>query len=427
MSQLQWSLLALQIAIMLATALALGHLFRRLGQPAVVGEILGGLLLGPTLLGRWAPELHALLFGDPQVNAARAAAFRTGMLAFILTIGFAVSLAEFKRVVRPALGVGVVGTFVPLAFGLACAYGFPQVLQVTAENQWPMALFLASIMALSANPIIARILIDLHLFRAAMGRVIMSATLIDDLVGWSLFAVLLAQFAPASKVQGAASLQVLGLVVLFVVGTLLVGRIAVARLLDWAARAMPYPGGFIGIVMAYVLAAAAGAEALGIHSFLGAFLAGVALADHHERHPQPYDAIAHFSTAYVTPVFFCSMAITADFVAGFDLAMVAVVTGVAMLGKVAGVYAGGRLAGLPPRDALAIGFGMNARGIIGIVMAVVAHEQQVITLEVMVACVVMCIVTTMLAGPLMQAALGRDRMRAAAEAKYPPDRSAAGG
>jgi Kef-type K+ transport system membrane component KefB len=178
---------------------------------------------------------------------------------------------------------------------------------------------------------------------------------------------------------------------------------------------MPYPGGFIGIVMAYVLACAAGAESLGIHSFLGAFLAGVALADHHEKHPAPYGAIAHFSTAYITPVFFCSMAITADFVAGFDLAMVALVTAVAMVGKVAGVWAGARVAGLDDRTSLAIGFGMNARGIIGIVMAVVAHEQQVITLEVMVACIVMCILTTMMAGPLMQLTLGRGVMREAAQ------------
>jgi Kef-type K+ transport system membrane component KefB len=407
MSQAQWAALALQIAVMLACALALGHLFRLMKQPAVVGEILGGLVLGPTLLGRFWPEAFALLFGDAAVNQARAAIMRTGMLAFILTIGFAVSTAEFKRVARPALGVGIVGTFVPLFAGLAMVYGFPQVMQVTAENQLPMALFMASIMALSANPIIARILLDLGLFRHRVGSIIMAATFIDDLVGWALFAVLLAQFAPASKVQGAAPVAVLFWVLGFIAMALLLGRVVVTRLLDRVAEALPYPGGFIGVVMVYVLLCAAAAESLGIHGFLGAFVAGVALSDHYEKHRQPYDAIAHFSTAYITPVFFCSMAITADFVTGFDWAMVALVCAVAMLGKVSGVYAGGRLAGLDARTSLAIGFGMNARGIIGIVMALVAYEQQVIGLPVMVACVVMCIVTTLLAGPLMQGVLGR--------------------
>lgn len=407
MSQAQWAALALQIAVMLACALALGHLFRLMKQPAVVGEILGGLLLGPTVMGRVWPEAFATLFGDPAVNQARNAMMRTGMLAFILTIGFAVSVAEFKRVMRPALGVGILGTFVPLGLGLAVVYGLPGPLQVTAENQLPMALFMASIMALSANPIIARILLDLGLFKHPVGRIIMSATFIDDLVGWALFAVLLAQFAPASKVQGAAPVQVLLWVALFIVGAIAFGRIVMTRLLDWAAKAMPYPGGFIGLVLVYVLLCAWAAESLGIHSFLGAFVAGVALADHHEKHPVPYDAIGHFSLAYITPVFFCSMAISADFFKGFDLAMVIVVTGVAMAGKVLGVWAGGRAGGLDDRTSLAVGFGMNARGIIGIVMAVVAFEQQVISLPIMVACVVMCVVTTMLAGPLMQATLGR--------------------
>jgi Kef-type K+ transport system membrane component KefB len=409
MTQAQWAALALQIAVMLACALTLGHLFRLMKQPAVVGEILGGLLLGPTLLGRVWPEAHATLFGDPAVNSARAAIMRTGMLAFILTIGFAVSMSEFRRVARPALGVGILGTFVPLGLGLALVYGLPGPLQVSAENQLPMALFMASIMALSANPIIARILLDLGLFRHRIGTIIMSATFIDDLVGWALFAVLLAQFAPASKVQGAAPVEVLFWVAGFIAGAIAFGRLVMTRLLDWAARAMPYPGGFIGWVLAYVLACAWAAESLGIHSFLGAFVAGVALADHHERHPQPYDAIGHFSLGYITPVFFCSMALQADFVAGFDLVMVLLVTGVAMAGKVAGVFVGGRLGGLDARESLAVGLGMNARGIIGIVMAVVAYEQQVISLAIMVACVVMCIVTTLLAGPLMQWVLGRQR------------------
>jgi Kef-type K+ transport system membrane component KefB len=424
MSQPQWAALALQIAVMLACALALGHVFRLMKQPAVVGEILGGLLLGPTLLGRVWPEGHAALFGDPAVNNARASIMRTGMLAFILTIGFAVSISEFKRVLKPALGVGILGTFVPLGLGLAMVYGFPGVLKVPAGNELPMALFMASIMALSANPIIARILLDLGLFKHNVGRIIMSATFIDDLVGWALFAVLLAQFAPASKVQGAAPLEVLLWVGAFIFGALAFGRLVMTRVLDWAARAMPYPGGFIGWVLVYVLLCAWAAESLGIHSFLGAFLAGVALADHHEKHPTPYNAIGHFSLAYVTPVFFCSMALTTDFVRGFDLAMVLLVTAVAMAGKLLGVYAGGRLGGLDSRTSLAVGFGLNARGIIGIVMAVVAFEQQVIGASIMVACIVMCIVTTMLAGPLMQATLGRQRMKGEATEPAEPIGSA---
>jgi len=125
------------------------------------------------------------------------------------------------------------------------------------------------------------------------------------------------------------------------------------------------------------------------------------------KHPRPFTVIAEFSYAVFTPVFFVSMAIGADFVAGFDLGLVALVTAVAFAGKICGVFLGGRLAGMDGRQALAVGCGLNARGILGIVMAAAAHEAGLIDLRLFVACVLMCVVTTMAAGPALQLILGR--------------------
>ncbi len=407
MSPADWTTLSLHLAAMLATALVLGQLARRLGIPGVVGEIAGGLLLGPTVLGRLAPDTFAWLFPPAgPVTSARGAIARVGMLFFIVTIGLEISVGEFRRLGRKALAVGSVGTFVPLILGFLMCYAFPTVIGVTEKDRFSTALFMGSILSLSANPVIARILLDMGLFKSEIGRTIMSATLVDDLVGWGLFAVILAEFGPNATGQG-QGLQIFATVCAFIGGTILVGKIVLPRIMEWILESMPRPSAFISAVVLLALVGAAASEHLGLHSFLGAFIVGIALADVAQRHPEPFATIAEFSYAVFTPIFFVSMAIGADFVAGFDPWLVGLITAVAFLGKISGVWIGGRMAGMDDRQALAVGCGLNARGILGIVMAAAAFDAELIDLRLFVACVLMCVFTTMAAGPALAAILGR--------------------
>jgi len=409
MTQADWTVLSLHLATLLATAIVLGAVARRLGIPAVVGEIAGGLLLGPTVLGRLAPDMFAWLFPPVgPVASARTAIARVGMLFFIVTIGLDISLAELRRSGRRALLVGSVGTFVPLALGFLMCYAFPAVIGVTAKDRFATALFMGSLLSLSANPVIARILMDMGLFKSEIGRTIMAATLVDDLVGWGLFAVILAEFGRDGAGRGTGA-AVLGVAALFLAAVVLAGRYVLPRLLRWAHERLPYPAGAISCVLALALVAAAGSERLGLHSFLGAFVMGIALAGIYERQPEPFAIIGDFACAAFTPIFFVSMAISADFVAGFDPWLVALVTAVAFLGKISGVYLGGRIAGMDGRQALAVGCGLNARGILGIVMATAAYDAGLVDLRLFVACVLMCVLTTMAAGPALGALVGRPR------------------
>jgi Kef-type K+ transport system membrane component KefB len=411
MTQAEWTVLSLHLAALLATAIAMGGLARRLGVPAVVGEIAGGLLLGPTLLGRVAPDLFAWLFPPTgPIASARGAIARVGMLFFIVTIGLDISLAELRRSGRKALIVGTVGTLVPLLLGFVMCYAFPNVIGVTDRDRFATALFMGSLLSLSANPVIARILMDMGLFRSDIGRTIMAATLVDDLVGWGLFAVILAEFAPRAAAEG-SGVAVLAAAAALLGGIIVAGRFVLPPLLRWARERLPYPAGSISCILALALVAAAGSEQLGLHSFLGAFVMGIALAGISERQPEPFRIIGEFAYAAFTPIFFVSMAISSDFVAGFDAGLVALVTLVAFLGKIAGVYAGGRIAGMASRQALAVGCGLNARGILGIVMAAAAREAGLIDLRLFVACVLMCVITTMAAGPALGLLVGREASR----------------
>ena len=407
MNSADWTVLSLHLAAMLLVAIGLGAVARRLGIPAVVGEITGGLLLGPTILGRFAPDLFAWLFpAAGPIPAARSALARVGMLFFIVTIGLDISVGELRRTGRRALAVGSVGTFVPLVLGFLMCYAFPAVIGVTPKDLFATALFMGSILSLSANPVIARILMDMGLFRSDIGKTIMSATLVDDLVGWGLFAVLLAEFGPHAGGSGQAA-AILGRVVLFLGGILLVGRLVLPRILRWARARLPYPSGVISCAVLFGLVGAAGSEHLGLHSFLGAFVVGIALADAFAADPRPFEIIGEFSYAVFTPIFFVSLAISADFIAGFDAWLVALITAVAFLGKISGVYLGGKMVGMDNRQALAVGCGLNARGILGIVMAAAAFDAGLIDLRLFVACVLMCVITTMAAGPALGAILGR--------------------
>jgi Kef-type K+ transport system membrane component KefB len=407
MSPLDWTLLSLHLAAMLFVALVLGQAARRLGIPAVVGEIAGGLLLGPTVLGRIAPETFAWLFPPAgPITSGRAAIARVGMLFFIVTIGLDISVGEFRRIGRKALSVGVVGTLVPLVLGFLMCYVFPHVIGVTPKDQFSTALFMGSILSLSANPVIARILMDMGLFKSEIGRTIMSATLVDDLVGWGLFAVILAEFGPHATGQG-QGMTIFAMVFLFIGGILLLGRFVLPRVMDWVHRNLPQPAGSISCIVLLALLGAAGSEYLGLHSFLGAFVVGIALAEVYQAHPKPFEIIGEFSYAVFTPIFFVSMAIEADFVKGFDLWLVVLITVVAFVGKICGVFLGGKLAGMNTWQSLAVGCGLNARGILGIVMAAAAYDAELIDLRLFVACVLMCVITTMAAGPALHIILGR--------------------
>jgi Kef-type K+ transport system membrane component KefB len=401
MSPLDWTMLSLQLATMLVVAVVLGQAARRIGIPAVVGEIAGGLLLGPTMLGRFAPETHAWLFPPAgPITGGRTALARVGMLFFIVTIGLDISVGEFRRIGRKALSVGIIGTLVPLVLGFLMCYLFPAVIGVTRKDQFSTALFMGSILSLSANPVIARILMDMGLFKSEIGRTIMSATLVDDLVGWGLFAVILAEFGPHAAGQG-RGMAILGMVFVFIGGTLLLGRFVLPPLMDRIRRDLPQPAGSITCIVMLALLGAAGSEYLGLHSFLGAFVVGIALAEVYQADPRPFEIIGDFSYAVFTPIFFVSMAIAADFVKGFDLWLVVLITVVAFVGKICGVFVGGRLAGMDGRQSLAVGCGLNARGILGIVMAAAAYEAELIDLRLFVACVLMCVITTMAAGPAL--------------------------
>lgn len=416
MNSSDFVLFALQITVMLACALFFGQVMRRFGQPAVLGEMIGGVILGPTIFGALAPQLYAGLFQtSPQVADARDASIKLGMLFFLFIAGLEIDLSDLRRLGRRAALIGLVGTLIPIAVGVGLVYALPVAYwgDAASAHLFAFALFVGMNLANSANPVIARILMDLGLLRDEIGTLIMTATIVDDLVNWTLFAIILRDIAPASAGSGSFGLSIV-LVLVFFVAVLGIGRWLAPRALPWVKARVTWPSGFIAVTAIVILFVSSVAEALGINAFLGAFLVGAALGGHADENDTPYQAMTQFVLSFFAPIYFVSMGLNANFITHFDFALVVLIFVVACVSKIGAVLLGARLAGMPlDRRTLAIGFGLNARGATGIILAGVGLENHVIDERIFVAIVVMAILTSLLSGPAIKGLILRPELKRA--------------
>lgn len=407
MSSADFVTFAFQITVMLACATVCGQLMRRLRQPAVLGEMLGGIVLGPTIFGFLFPVAFAAIFqASSNVTAAREASIKLGMLFFLFVAGLETNLSDLRTLGRKAILIGLIGTLLPIAAGVGLVYLVPRDFWGPAVQKhfFSFALFVGMNLANSANPVLARILMDLGLLNKEIGTLCMAATIVDDLVNWTIFAIILNDIAPSGTPAGGASSVVfsMGLVALVFVLILGVGRWLGPPALGWIRHHVAWPSGYIAVIALVVLIVAGITEGLGIHAFLGAFLVGAALSGQGNDAQEAHDAIAQFALSFFAPIYFVSMGMTTNFLTNFDWPMVLLILAVALVSKLSAVLLGAKLAGMKwDRDTWAIAFGMNARGATGIILAGVGRAAGVIDDRIFVAIVVMALVTSLIAGPAM--------------------------
>ena len=324
---------------------------RAMRQPAVLGEMLGGVILGPTVLGAALPRAFEWLFhSSDAVSVARESLTWLGLLFFLFVVGLQADLSDLRRQGRQALALGLAGTLVPVAAGIGLVQALPAAFwgPLATASPFAFALVVGLNLANSAIPVLARTLLDLGFFESRIGTISMTAALVGDLATWACFALVLSQLMR----QGAT---------------------------------------------------APASAAFGTHVFLVALLLGVALRGSARAHPQARDAIVRFVLGCLAPLYFVSLGLTTDFARSFDARLVAVILVVAIASKLAGVLLGARLAGLPlDRQTWAIGFGLNARGATGIILAAVGREAGVIDERVFVALATMAFLTSLMAGPAMR-------------------------
>jgi len=396
----------LQIVLLLLAARGAGELFRKLKQPALVGEILVGIIFGPTILGRFLPGLDAFLF---PANAIQHTMLETmswlGVLFLLLVTGFDVEISAIWKQRRSSLTIGFVGVLLPMIMGAGLAFFLPEHYLLDPDRRLVFILFMGTAIAISAIPIIAKVLHDLDILKSDIGLTIISAFTVNDILGWVAFTIVLG-LATRQRMDWFSSLRIFGGTAVFIAFSLTIGRRLVNGAVKWMNRSrLPKPGSVLTFIV--VLGGACGAltQLIGIHAAFGFLIAGVMAGGSPAISQRSRQTISQMVYAVFVPLFFVSIGLRVDFFANFDLLLALAVTGVAIGGKFVGAWLGARMSAIRGRDAVALGIAHTPGGAMEILIGVLALEFGLINLVVFEAIVVAAIVSSILVGPLLTLSL----------------------
>ena len=417
------------LSALLAIAKLSGELLRKLGQPSVVGEIAAGVLLGPTVFGRFLPHAYSSLFpANGNVATVLDGVAALSVVFFLLSAGLEMSLHNIFLQGKRALLVSFFGGAIPFATGLLAAESFPQMLGAEpSSNRHLFALFVATALSISALPVIAKTLMDLRLLETDLGAVVISSAMIDDLIGWILFGIIMGTVGATSGVAPRPHtwppvLRTALTVLIFVAITLTAGKWLICKALCAIQAHTRGQGAALGLVFSLALAGAAFAEYAGVHAIFGAFIVAIAIGDAlpatnmtppRQAGISGLQVIPHNIRQIVTnvfaPLFFASISLHTDFAVNFSVPITIVLIVVASAGKILGAGWGARLAGMDVPSSWATGFAMNARGAMEIVLGMLALRAGLIGERMFVALVVMALFTSLISGPAIQASMNRAR------------------
>ncbi|MDN3358643.1 cation:proton antiporter [Actinomadura sp. DC4] len=395
----------LQVGVLLLTATFLGRLAARCKMPAVVGELLAGVILGPSLFGWTAPDASGWLF--PRQAEQMHLLDGVGQLGVLLLVGLTgigIDLALIRRRSLTAVRVGVAGVIVPFLPGVALAYVLDRMLDVPGRTL-VFALFLGVAMCVSAIPVIAKTLMDMDLIHRNVGQLTLAAGMIDDAFGWFMLSVVSAMAiggAPAG--QAATALISLTLVVL---AAIVFGRHVVRWVLrlcgDSAERT-------VAACVVMILLAGAATQALHLEAVFGAFICGILIGSSPGFQRPRVSALRTLVLTVLAPVFFATAGLRIDLRAlGRPVVLLAAVLVLltAIAGKFAGAYVGALLSRLNRWEALALGAGMNARGVIQVIVAMVGLRLGVLDTGTYTIIVLVAVVTSLMAPPILRLAMRR--------------------
>ena len=392
-------LLAL-IVIVLAARLV-GALFRYVGQPPVIGEMIAGIMLGPSVLGRLTPAVPSLLL-SPSIAPLLSALAQAGVILYMFLVGLALDEGTLRKRTRISITVSIASIVTPLLLGALLALWLHPRFSSRDVPITTFALFMGVSMAVTAFPVLARILGDLGLSTTPLGSTALACAAVADVTAWCLLAFVVG----VERAEPGRALSTLGLTAAFATAMLLLVRPAARQLVRRRAAQGRLTQPMLTIVLIALLLAALASESIGIHALFGAFLLG-AVVPHGSA--LAHDLRARFEDVVIVlflPAFFAYTGLRTQvgFISGGGawLACVLVVA-VAFLGKLGGTAAGARLAGLGWREATGLGVLMNTRGLMELVVLTVGLDLGVLSPTLFAMMVVMALVTTLTTTPLLRA------------------------
>jgi len=403
-------LLFAQIVVLIFCGRLLGEAMQRIGQPAVIGQLVAGLLLGPSLLGLlWPDAQHALFPRTIEQKAMLDAVAQVGILLLLLLTGMETDLKLVRKIGLPALSVSVAGIVVPFVCGFVLGEFLPDSLLPHPEARLITSLFLGTALSISSVKIVAMVVREMHFMRRNVGQIVISAAITDDTIGWIIIAITFSLAQSGSVEIYSLAKSVIG-TVLFLVFSLTVGRRIVFSLIRWANDTFISEVPVISTIFVIMGTMSLITSAIGVHTVLGAFVAGILVGESPILTKQIDQQLRGMITGFFAPVFFGLAGLSADLTVLKSWDVVYLTAGlilIASVGKFGGAFIGGKIGGLTGKESFALASGMNARGSTEVIVATIGLSLGMLNESLFTMIVTMAVVTTMAMPPMLRWALSR--------------------
>ena len=403
-----------QIVVLMVVGRLLGEAMLRLRQPAVMGQLIAGLLLGPSLFGLLLPDAQHALF--PKILEQKAmidAISQFGILLLLLLTGMETDLKLVRQTGRASLFASLMGIVIPFLCGVALGEMLPDSMLPDPEKRLITSLFLGTALSIASVKIVAMVVREMNFMRRVVGQVILASAIIDDSIGWIIVSIIFSLALHGSIEPASLAQSVIG-TLLFMVASLTIGRRVVFFIIRWVNDYFMSEFAVLTAILVIMCLMALITHLIGVHTVLGAFVAGILVGESPILTRHIDEQLRGLITAFFAPVFFGIAGLSADLTILADRQIALFTIGlvlIASLGKFAGAFIGAELGGLTRREGLALACGMNARGSTEVIIATVGLSMGALSQDLFTMIVAMAVLTTTAMPPTLRWALSRIPMR----------------
>lgn len=394
------AILLAQIVTIILVARFFGWVFKKIGQPSVIGEIIAGIVLGPSLLGMYFPEFSAALFPVESLGNLKFLS-QIGLILFMFVIGMELDLKVLKNKANEAVVISHASIVIPFALGIGLAYFVYNRFAPEGVKFLSFSLFMGIAMSITAFPVLARIVQERGIHKTRLGAIVITCAAADDITAWCMLAVVIAIVKAGTFVS---SLYIIMLAVLYVIAMLFIVKPFLKRIGDLYGSKESIIKPVVAIFFLVLILSSYATEVIGIHALFGAFMAGAIMPDVPKFRTIFIDKVEDVSVILLLPLFFVFTGLKTEIglindpylwkITGFIIL-------VAVVGKFFGSALAAKFVGQNWRDSLTIGALMNTRGLMELIVLNIGLELKVLTPEVFTMMVIMALVTTFMTGPAL--------------------------
>jgi Kef-type K+ transport system membrane component KefB/nucleotide-binding universal stress UspA family protein len=403
-----------QVVLLIVAGRLLGEVMLRLGQPAVMGQLLAGILLGPSVLGALFPEAQHFLFPtSPEQKAMLNGIAQFGILLLLLLAGMETELSLVRDVRRAAISASVSGITLPFACGLLLGYLLPDALLPDPQRRLITALFLGTALSISSVKIVASVVRDMGFMRRNVGQIILASAIVDDTIGWIIIAITFGLAGQESFSWLGVAKNVVG-TFLFLAFSFTLGRRLVFKAIQFTNDHFRGEAPVIAAILVIMGVFALITQLIGVHTVLGAFVAGILVGESPILTEEIDRQFRGLVAGLFMPVFFGLAGLSADLTVLKDPELALLTAGlvaIASFGKAVGAFSGGWFGGLTARESTALAMGMNARGSTEVIVATIGLSMGLLSQNLFTMIVAMALITTIAMPPTLRWALARLPLR----------------